>query len=61
MDAGLQPERRNMTVSRRTQSPARGPDGTSVTTQDTLPQPVPHRRRHASRCTRYVGVLRPPT
>ena len=58
VDAGLKPERRNMTVSRRTQSPARGPGGTSVTTRDTLPQPAPHRRRHASRCTRYVGVLR---
>ena len=47
-----------MTVSRHAQSCARGADRTSATTQETLAQPVPHHRRHASRCARCVGVLR---
>ncbi len=59
MDAfGPLPERQDMIASRRAQSPAQGADRTSVPTQDTLPQLAPHHRSHASRCTRYVGVLR---
>ena len=59
MDAfGPLPERQDMIVNHRAQSPAQGADRTSVPTQDTLPQPAPHHRRLASRCARYVGVPR---
>ena len=55
---GPLPERQDVTASRRAQSPVEGADRTSVPIQHTLPQPAPHHHRHASRCTRYVGVLR---